>query len=183
MYLTQNGYATTILRLQHLQHVGCVMLPVRSHVVLDTWQPSRVTREAEAKAEQRAMQTHLKGLPEGEEGEDEPSRPSLLPAADAADADQGPQDLNTVLRRMKEVARVLESFQQLREEGRSRAEYMDQVFPARSIWKLISSVIRLVIYRQIRLWKGHDQEALALGCQSPGKSTELRFKGGTVSCS
>ena len=74
------------------------------------------------------MQTHLKGLPDGEEAEeDEPSRPSLLPAADAADADQGPQDLNTVLRRMKEIARVLESFQQLREEGCSRAEYMDQV--------------------------------------------------------
>ena len=93
------------------------------------------------------MQTHLKGLPEGEEEGDEPSRPSLLPAADAADADQGPQDLNTVLRRMKEVARVLESFQQLREEGRSRAEYMDQVCPFRVIWKGIPSVIRLVICR------------------------------------
>lgn len=73
------------------------------------------------------MQTHLKGLPEGEGEEDVPPGPSLLPAADAADEDQGPQDLNTVLRRMKEIARVLESFQQLREEGRSRKEYMEQV--------------------------------------------------------
>ena len=92
-----------------------------------TWQSSRVMREAEAKAEQQAIQTHLKGLPEGEEGEDEPPGPSLLPAADAAGADQGLQDLSTVLRRMKEIARVLESFQQLREAGRSRAEYMEQV--------------------------------------------------------
>ena len=110
------------------------------------------------------MQTHLKGMPEGEEGEDEPSRPSLLPAADAADTDQGPQDLNTVLRRMKEIARVLESFQQLREEGRSRAEYMEQVCPSRVVWKGTPSVIRQVIYRQIWSEKGHDQGALALEC-------------------
>ena len=131
--MTQHRCTQVLSGLQHLQQIVYVVLPVRGHVVPDTWQSSRVTREAEAKAEQRAMQTHLKGLPEGEEEGDEPSRPSLLPAADAADANQGPQDLNTVLRRMKEVARVLESFQQLREEGRSRAEYMDQVSMAGGI--------------------------------------------------
>ena len=68
------------------------------------------------------MQTNLKGLPEGEE--DAAARPSVLPAADEA---MGGQDLSSVLRRMKEIARVLEQFQDLREAGRSRSEYMDQV--------------------------------------------------------
>ncbi len=68
------------------------------------------------------MQTNLKGLPEGEE--DAAARPSVLPAADEA---MGGQDLSSVLRRMKEIARVLEQFQDLREAGRSRSEYMEQV--------------------------------------------------------
>ncbi len=72
------------------------------------------------------MQTNLKGLPEAEQ-EGAAARPSLLPGADGRDEALEGQDLNAVLRRMKEIARVLEHFQQLREPGRSRSEYMEQV--------------------------------------------------------
>ncbi len=85
----------------------------------------RAVREAEAKAEQQAMQTNMRGLPEGE-GEDL-AKPSLLPAVDGGDEAMEGQDLSTVLRRIKEVARVVEHFQSLREPGRSRSEYMEQV--------------------------------------------------------
>ncbi len=37
------------------------------------------------------------------------------------------EELAAVMRRMKEVVRVLENFAALREPGRSRVEYMDQV--------------------------------------------------------
>ncbi|EIE25531.1 NOL1/NOP2/sun family putative RNA met [Coccomyxa subellipsoidea C-169] len=50
--------------------------------------------------------------------------PSILPGADE---EAGPLDLSAVLRRIKEVARVLDKFQDLREEGRSRSEYMEQL--------------------------------------------------------
>ncbi|CAL5219196.1 g985 [Coccomyxa viridis] len=86
----------------------------------------RAVRAAEAQAEEKAMQTNLKGLPEAEQ-EDAAARPSLLPAADSRDAALEGQDLNAVLRRMKEIARVLEHFQQLREPGRARSEYMEQL--------------------------------------------------------
>ena len=49
---------------------------------------------------------------------------SILPAADE---EAGPLDLSAVLRRIKEIARVLDKFQDLREEGRSRSDYMEQV--------------------------------------------------------
>ena len=86
----------------------------------------RAVRGAEAQAEQEAMQTNLKGLPEAEQ-EEAAARPSLLPGVDGRDEAMEGQDLNAVLRRMKEIARVLEHFQQLREPGRSRSEYMEQV--------------------------------------------------------
>ena len=50
----------------------------------------------------------------------------LLPAPDA-DASADGLDLAAVLRRAKDVVRVLENFKQLRDPARSRAEYMDQV--------------------------------------------------------
>lgn len=71
------------------------------------------------------MQTNLKGLPE--EAEQLGARPSLLPSADGRGEALEAQDLNAVLRRMKEIARVLEHFQDFREEGRSRSDYMEQV--------------------------------------------------------
>ena len=50
----------------------------------------------------------------------------LLPAPDA-DASADGLDLAAVLRRVKDVVRVLENFKQLRDPARSRAEYVDQV--------------------------------------------------------
>ncbi len=81
----------------------------------------RARREREAEAEGREMgagdiQTNIQQ--EIEAG------PSILPGADE---EAGPLDLSAVLRRIKEVARVLDKFQDLREEGRSRSEYMEQV--------------------------------------------------------
>ena len=96
------------------------------HVLTVPLNVGRAVRAAEAQAEEKAMQTNLKGLPEAEQ-EDAAARPSLLPAADGRDAALEGQDLNAVLRRMKEIARVLEHFQQLREPGRARSEYMEQV--------------------------------------------------------
>lgn len=84
------------------------------------WMCCRARREREAEAEggERGagdMQTNIQ--------EDfEPGR-SILPSAEE---EAGPLDLSAVLRRIKEVARVLDKFQDLREEGRSRLEYMEQ---------------------------------------------------------
>lgn len=50
----------------------------------------------------------------------------LLPAADA-DGSADALDLAAVLRRVKEIVRVLENFKSLRDPERSRSEYMDQV--------------------------------------------------------
>ena len=50
----------------------------------------------------------------------------LLPPADADGAADG-LDLAAVLRRVKEIVRVLENFKSLRDPARSRSEYMDQV--------------------------------------------------------
>ena len=86
----------------------------------------RAVRGAEAQAEQEAMQTNLRGLPEAEQGGAAAGH-SLLPGVDGRDGAMEGQDLNAILRRMKEIARVLEHFQQLREPGRSRSEYMEQV--------------------------------------------------------
>jgi hypothetical protein len=103
----------------------------------------RAVREAEAKAEQQAMQTNLRGLPEGEEKE--PAKPSLLPAVAGGDEAIEGQDLNTVLRRMKEVARVLEHFQSLREPGRSRSDYMEQV--ASASFAMLRSIMQPFLWR------------------------------------
>ena len=48
---------------------------------------------------------------------------TLTPVAGVA----GPADPGSVLRRIKDVARVLDNFAQLREKGRARSEYMEQV--------------------------------------------------------
>ncbi|BDA41768.1 probable 28S rRNA (cytosine-C(5))-methyltransferase [Coccomyxa sp. Obi] len=79
----------------------------------------RARREQEAEAEAREMgegdlQTNI---------QDEPGY-SILPAADE---EAGPLDLSAVLRRIKEIARVLDKFQDLREEGHSRSDYMEQL--------------------------------------------------------
>ena len=50
----------------------------------------------------------------------------LLPAPDADGSADG-LDLAAVLRRVKDVVRVLENFRQLRDPARTRGEYMDQV--------------------------------------------------------
>lgn len=50
----------------------------------------------------------------------------LLPAADV-DGSADALDLAAVLRRVKEIVRVLENFKSLRDPERSRSEYMDQV--------------------------------------------------------
>lgn len=81
----------------------------------------RARRELEAEAEGREMgagdmQTNI-------QQEFEPGH-SILPGADD---EAGPLDLSAVLRRIKEVARVLDKFQDLREDGRSRSDYMEQV--------------------------------------------------------
>ena len=89
------------------------------------------------------MQTNLRGLAEGEE--EEPAKSSLLPAVDGGDEAMEGQDLNTVLRRMKEVARVLENFQSLREPGRSRSEYMDQV--ASASFAMLRSIMHTCLWR------------------------------------
>ncbi|CAL8460797.1 g328 [Coccomyxa elongata] len=79
----------------------------------------RARREQEAEAEAREMgegdlQTNIQGEPGY----------SILPAADE---EAEPLDLSAVLRRIKEIARVLDKFQDLREEGRSRSDYMEQL--------------------------------------------------------
>jgi len=57
----------------------------------------------------------------------------LLPAPDA-DGSADALDLAAVLRRVKDVVRVLENFRQLRDPARTRAEYMDQVGVRRPLW-------------------------------------------------
>lgn len=54
----------------------------------------------------------------------------LLPPADA-DGSADAQDLAAVLRRVKEIVRVLENFKSLRDPERSRSEYMDQASATR----------------------------------------------------
>ncbi|KAK9909276.1 hypothetical protein WJX75_009947 [Coccomyxa subellipsoidea] len=81
----------------------------------------RARRELEAEAEGREMgagdmQTNI-------QQEFEPGH-FILPGADD---EAGPLDLSAVLRRIKEVARVLDKFQDLREDGRSRSDYMEQL--------------------------------------------------------
>ncbi len=56
----------------------------------------------------------------------------LLPAPDA-DGSADALDLAAVLRRVKDVVRVLENFRQLRDPARTRAEYMDQVGARRQL--------------------------------------------------
>lgn len=79
----------------------------------------RKRQEAEAQAEALEMATGLKtNIEEGdiyqlpEEGEEEEGTAPDLPA---------------VLRRIREVARVLDNFKLLRDASRSRSEYLDQV--------------------------------------------------------
>ena len=67
-----------------------------------------------------ALQTNLQQGDEGE-GQEQPER-YVLPGQDEPSL-----DLTATLRRIKEVARVLDQFKQLREPGRSRSEYIEQV--------------------------------------------------------
>ncbi len=74
-----------------------------------------------------ALQTNLRAG-----GEDlEPER-YALPSAEEA-AEEGTLDLTATLRRIKEVARVLDRFKELRDPGRSRSDYLEQVGPCSSL--------------------------------------------------
>lgn len=70
-----------------------------------------------------ALQTNL------QESEEEPLQPEryALPSAEEAAEEEGTPDLPATLRRIKEVARVLDRFKELRDPGRSRSEYTEQV--------------------------------------------------------
>lgn len=84
-------------------------------------------KQAAAAAEAADMQTNLGGAaPESEEDAEE-GDVAFSVFAEAAEGPGGAVDLSLVQRRLKEVVRVLEHFQSLREPGRSRAEYVQLV--------------------------------------------------------
>ncbi|VVT54365.1 uncharacterized protein SAPINGB_P004039 [Magnusiomyces paraingens] len=69
---------------------------------------------------------------EGEEDEEdnertENPRAQILPKSVDGEAQDFPQDLNMIRTRILEIVKVLESFKELAEEGRSRAEYVEQL--------------------------------------------------------
>lgn len=69
---------------------------------------------------------------EGEDEEDEEERAKnprakILPDVVEGGIDEAPQDLAMIRTRILEIVKVLEDFKNLAEEGRSRAEYVDQL--------------------------------------------------------
>lgn len=69
---------------------------------------------------------------EGEDKEDDEERTTnpraqILPKIVDGEAEDFPQDLGMIRTRILEIVKVLESFKELAEEGRSRAEYVEQL--------------------------------------------------------
>lgn len=84
-------------------------------------------KQAAAAAEAADMQANLGGAAPQESDEEPHDAAAFSVFEDAAEGSSGAIDLALVQRRLKEVVRVLDHFQALREPGRSRAEYINLV--------------------------------------------------------